>query len=122
MRDPSISEDGEQSFTPTAWNANSMSKDTFDSVVEHIEPEEAQSWPPEISKTLRALSAEESLKRLRDIRNFSKPSHPMMKRLNANQRSAIERWTRPGSQSCAVEEAKPRRVTENLDATVPCWF
>jgi hypothetical protein len=49
-------------FKPTTWEANSMSKDTFDSVLDHIEPDNRRVWPPDIYKILRGLGVEEPLK------------------------------------------------------------
>jgi hypothetical protein len=49
-------------FKPTTWEANSMSKDTFDYVLDHIEPDNRRVWPPDIYKILRGLGVEEPLK------------------------------------------------------------
>jgi hypothetical protein len=46
---------------PTIWTANLMSKDTFDYVFEHIEPDDCRVWPPEIYDILSGLGAEEPL-------------------------------------------------------------
>jgi hypothetical protein len=52
-------------FIPTIWTANLMSKDTFDYVLEHIEPDDCDDcrvWPPDIYNILRGLGAEEPLR------------------------------------------------------------
>jgi hypothetical protein len=49
-------------FMPTIWTANLMSKDTFDYVFEHIEPEDYHVWPPDIYYILGGLGAEEPLR------------------------------------------------------------
>jgi hypothetical protein len=49
-------------FAPSVWTANLMSKDTFDYLVEFIDPEDAQTWPTEIERVLRTLGDEEPLK------------------------------------------------------------
>lgn len=42
-------------FTPSLWTANLMSGNTFDHLIEHMDPMGSDSWPPEIHKTLCAL-------------------------------------------------------------------
>ncbi len=42
--------------------ANLMSNDTFDYLIEHIEPQDAIVWPSEIYNILRCLGAEELLR------------------------------------------------------------
>jgi hypothetical protein len=49
-------------FTPTTWEANLMSKDIFDYVIDHIKPDDRRVWPPDIYKILSGLGAEEPLK------------------------------------------------------------
>jgi hypothetical protein len=48
-------------FAPSIRIANLMSNNTFDYVVEHIEPEDPLVWPSEISGVLSALGDEEPL-------------------------------------------------------------
>jgi hypothetical protein len=49
-------------FKPTTWEANLMSKDIFDYVLDHIEPDNCRLWPPVIYKILSGLGDEEPLK------------------------------------------------------------
>jgi hypothetical protein len=49
-------------FMPTLWIANQMSGGLCDYLLENIEPDEAQVWPPEIHNILDQLGAEEPLR------------------------------------------------------------
>jgi hypothetical protein len=49
-----------------------MSNNTFDYVVEHIEPEDTQVWPSEIHDILSALGAEDSLRGSYEYHEFLK--------------------------------------------------
>lgn len=49
-------------FMPTLWTANMMSKGTFDYILDHIQPNEYQLWPPDIYRILSGLGAEEPLR------------------------------------------------------------
>ena len=49
-------------FKPTTWEANLMSNDIFDYVLDHIESNDPRVWPPDIYKILSGLGAEEPLK------------------------------------------------------------
>lgn len=59
-------------FMATMWTANLMSKDTFDYVYEHIEPDDCQAWPPQIYHILSGLGAEEPLRGCRKYHEFLK--------------------------------------------------
>jgi hypothetical protein len=59
-------------FMATTWTANLMSKDTFSYVVEHIEPDDPQVWPPDIYHILRGLATEEPLRRFDKYHKFLK--------------------------------------------------
>ena len=59
-------------FTSSLWTANLMSGNTFDHVIEHIEPMGSDSWPPEIKKILCALRTEEPLQGLNKYHDFMK--------------------------------------------------
>jgi len=59
-------------FTPSLWTANLMSRNTFDHIIEHMEPEDAYVWPSEICKILHALGTEEPLQRIKKFRDFVK--------------------------------------------------
>jgi hypothetical protein len=47
------------SYTPTSWAAGCMGKDIFDCLIDDIEPDSAQSWPPVIQETVQKLRTEE---------------------------------------------------------------
>jgi hypothetical protein len=49
-------------FANTTWEANMMSKDIFEYVLDHIEPDDCRVWPPDVYKILSGLGAEEPLK------------------------------------------------------------
>jgi hypothetical protein len=49
-------------FMPTLWTANMMSKVTFDYVLEHIQSNDYQLWPPDIYGILSGLGTEEPLR------------------------------------------------------------
>jgi len=49
-------------LVPNIWTANLMSRDTFNYILEHIEPSVSQVWPPEIYRILNELGAKEPLK------------------------------------------------------------
>jgi hypothetical protein len=57
---------------PSAWEGNYMSRDLFDYVLDHIEPENSRVWPSEIYKILSGLGAEESLKDSQEYHAFLK--------------------------------------------------
>jgi hypothetical protein len=59
-------------FRPTAWEANYMSRDIFDYVLDHIEPENCRVWPSDIYKILSGLGAEEPLKDSQEYHAFLK--------------------------------------------------
>ncbi len=59
-------------FTPSLWTANLMSGNTFDHIIEHMEPMGSDSWPPEIYKILCALRTEEPLQGLNSYHEFMK--------------------------------------------------
>jgi hypothetical protein len=59
-------------FKPTIWTANLMSKDTFDYVFDHIEPDDCQVWPPDIYHILSGLGTEEPLRGSCKYREFLK--------------------------------------------------
>jgi hypothetical protein len=59
-------------FMPTMWTANLMSKDTFDYVFEHIEPDSSPVWPPDIYHILSGLGAEEPLRGSHKYHRFLK--------------------------------------------------
>jgi hypothetical protein len=59
-------------FMATIWTANLMSKDTFDYVFEHIEPDEPLVWPTDIYHILRGLAAEEPLRGSHKYHEFLK--------------------------------------------------
>ena len=49
------------SYTPTSWAAGCMAKDIFECLIDDIEPEWAQSWPPVIQETVQKLRTDEAL-------------------------------------------------------------
>jgi hypothetical protein len=59
-------------FMPTMWTANLMSKDTFDYLFEHIEPDSSPVWPPDIYHILSGLGAEEPLRGSHKYHRFLK--------------------------------------------------
>jgi hypothetical protein len=59
-------------FKPTMWTANLMSKDTFDYVFDHIEPDDYQAWPPNIYHILNGLGTEKPLQGSRKYHDFLK--------------------------------------------------
>ena len=58
------------SYTPTSWAAGSMGKDIFECLIDDIEPEPAQSWPPVIQGTLRKLRSDEALQNSLEYSEF----------------------------------------------------
>jgi hypothetical protein len=59
-------------YTPTTWTANLMSNDTFNYLIEHIEPQGVIVWPSEIYNILRGLGAEEPLRGSHGYHEFLK--------------------------------------------------
>jgi hypothetical protein len=60
-------------FAPTLWGGGSMSVDVFNCLLDDIEPELAQIWPPVIRDTLYLLMEdEESLKESFEYQKFLK--------------------------------------------------
>ena len=59
-------------FNPTVWTANLMSRDTFDFVVERIDPEDIQVWPSDVYHILNGLGTEEPLRESQKYHEFLK--------------------------------------------------
>lgn len=60
-------------FAPTLWGGGSMSSDVFTCLLDDIEPELVQTWPPVIRDTLHMLMEdEESLKKSPEYQEFLK--------------------------------------------------
>lgn len=59
-------------FTPSLWTANLMSGNTFDHIIEHMEPIGSDNWPPEIYNVLCVLTTEEPLQGLNNYHEFMK--------------------------------------------------
>lgn len=49
-------------FTPSAWAPNVLPTSTFEYLLKHITPRDAQLWPPEIYNLLKGLKAEDPLR------------------------------------------------------------
>lgn len=50
------------SYSATSWAGGYMAKDIFDCLINDIEPDWAQNWPPVIQETLQKLWTDEALK------------------------------------------------------------
>ena len=57
-------------FTPSLWTANLMSKNTFDHIIEHMEPVDYPTWPSKILEILHALGTQEPLQGMTKYHNF----------------------------------------------------
>jgi hypothetical protein len=59
-------------FMPTKWIANLMTKDTFDYVLDRIEPDNTVAWPQEVYHILNGLGNEEPLRGCQQYLEFLK--------------------------------------------------
>jgi hypothetical protein len=62
-------------FTNNKWEANEMSNDIFEYVLDHIEPDDCRVWPRDIYKILSGLGDEEPLKDSQKYHVFLKGKH-----------------------------------------------
>ncbi|PMD61954.1 uncharacterized protein K444DRAFT_359424, partial [Hyaloscypha bicolor E] len=95
-------------FMPTMWTANLMSKDTFDYVFEHIEPDSSPVWPPDIYHILSGLGAEEPLQGSHKYHRFLKAAEDEKKNSQSSnqprkRRCVVDGPTPEGEPSSAVQ-------------------
>ncbi|KAH8653945.1 hypothetical protein BGZ60DRAFT_435794 [Tricladium varicosporioides] len=103
-------------FMPTTWIANLMSKDTFDYVFEHIEPDDYQVWPSDIYYILSGLGAEEPLRESYKYHEFLKSAEDDKKKAqNADQ----PRKRRRVSGGAASQPSKENREMKYMYTNAP---
>jgi len=49
------------SYIPTSWAGGCMGKEIFECLIDDIEPESAQNWPPVIQETVQKLRTDEAI-------------------------------------------------------------
>jgi len=104
-------------FTPSLWTANLMSRNTFDHIMEHIEPEDASVWPSEVRQILHALGTEEPLQRLKEYHDFLRGTvyiDGTIEKLMSDQFLRIERVQQPMPYS-QRNEGTSRTIAQKLD-------
>jgi hypothetical protein len=102
-------------FTNTTWEANSMSKDIFEYVSDHIEPDDCRVWPPEVYRILSGLAAEEPLK---DSQEYSVFLEGKLLLANKSQESTNELLAVEKSKETAQGLDKPWKRRRGSDGAI----
>ncbi|KAG9228939.1 hypothetical protein BJ875DRAFT_216585 [Amylocarpus encephaloides] len=103
-------------FKPTIWTANLLSKETFDYLLDHIEPDNDHVWPADIYHILSGLGAEEPLRESYKYHEFVKAAEDDKKRAQSTNQSSKRRRISAASEGGLLSPSQTREsVAWNTD-------